>query len=215
MAEIASLQVGEVAPLGPEGVPSGFVKRKVCGAVRVGSLGFEGDAQADLSAHGGLDKAIYGYAAAHYPVWAEEMPQHAAKLVPGGLGENLTIAGLTESDLCVGDVHAIGTALLQACQPRRPCFKLGLSFADDAMPAAFVKSARAGWYYRVVRPGRIAAGDAVALHDRPHPDFPFTRLIGIVNSKKADAAEWARMATLPGLAAQWREHARRMLARSA
>src|SRR5450631_634880 len=123
---LVSVRCGKIAPLGPDGVPSGFVKSAVVGDVAVKEFWLEGDAQADLSVHGGPDKAVYAYAGGHYPARAADLPRHAAKFVPGGLGENLTVADMDESALCVGDVHAIGDAILQVCQPRQPCFKLAL-----------------------------------------------------------------------------------------
>ena len=132
MAAILSVHTGKVAPLGPDGEPSGFVKQRRDGAVAVGALGLDGDAQADLSVHGGPEKAVYAYAADH--------PQHAALFAPGVMGENLAIAGMTEADVCVGDIHRIGSVLLQACQPRQPCFKLGLRFDDAMMVKAMVKA---------------------------------------------------------------------------
>src|SRR5436305_12779557 len=121
---LLSVQTGRVAPLGPEEVPSGIVKTARAGAVTVGPLGLDGDEQAELTVHGGPEKAVYAYAAAHYAAWTDEHPEHQGQLVAGGFGENLTVAGMLERDLCVGDIHRIGTALLQVCQPRQPCFKL-------------------------------------------------------------------------------------------
>jgi MOSC domain-containing protein YiiM len=210
-ATVASLRVGRVAPLGPDGVPSGFVKHAVEGPVTVAMLGLDGDQQADLTVHGGPDKAVYGYAAAHYPAWRTELPRHADRFEAGSMGENLTIAGLDESGICVGDVHAIGSALLQACQPRQPCFKLALHFGDKRMPKAFVKSGRAGWYYRVLRAGAVRSGDAVVLHDRPNPDFAFSRLTEIVYHGGAAPSELKRMAVMTGIAGQWRAMARQLL----
>ena len=208
---LSSVRAGRAAPLGPDGVPSGFVKHDLDGPVAVTPLGLEGDEQADLTVHGGPEKAVYGYAGSHYPLWRAEQPQHAARMVDGAMGENLTITGLEESDICVGDVHAIGTALLQVCQPRQPCFKMALRFEDKRMPKAFVKSGRAGWYYRVLRPGVIERGDAVTLQDRPHPDFAFSRLIEIIYHGRVTAEELARMAAMEGLASQWRNQARAQL----
>lgn len=208
---VSSVRAGKVAPLGPEGVPSGFVKHDLDGAVAVTPQGLEGDQQADLTVHGGPEKAVYGYAAAHYPLWRAEQPKHADRMIDGAMGENLTVAGLEESGICVGDVHAIGTALLQVCQPRQPCFKMALRFDDSRLPKAFVKSGRAGWYYRVLRTGTLARGDAVILQDRPNPDFAFTRLIEIIYHGKVTALELARMAVMDGLASQWRDHARALL----
>ena len=208
---LSSVRAGRAAPLGPDGVPSGFVKHDLDGPVAVTPLGLEGDEQADLTVHGGPEKAVYGYAGSHYPLWRAEQPQHAARMVDGAMGENLTITGLEESGICVGDVHAIGTALLQVCQPRQPCFKMALRFEDKRMPKAFVKSGRAGWYYRVLRPGVIERGDAVTLQHRPHPDFAFSRLIEIIYHGRVTAEELARMAAMEGLASQWRNQARAQL----
>ena len=210
-AILSSVRTGRVAPLGPDGVPSGFVKQAVDGPVAVNPLGLDGDQQADLTVHGGPEKAVYGYAGGHYALWRAEQPQHAARMIEGAMGENLTIAGLDESGICVGDVHAIGTALLQVCQPRQPCFKMALRFEDKRLPKAFVKSGRAGWYYRVLRPGTIARGDAVTLQDRPHPDFAFTRLIQIIYHGRVMPEELERMAAMDGLASQWRDQARAQL----
>jgi MOSC domain-containing protein YiiM len=202
-ASLAAVHTGKVSALGPDGVPSGFVKQARTGAVMAGALGLEGDEIADLSVHGGPDKAVYGYGLDHYPAWAAELPRHAARFGPGAMGENLAIAGMTEADICVGDVHAIGEALLQACQPRQPCFKLALRFDDPMMVKAMVKSRRSGWYYRVLRPGAIRAGDAVRLAARPNPDFAFARLVEIVYARDPSRDELERMAAMEGLARQW------------
>lgn len=199
---LVSVQVGQIAPLGPDGVASGFVKRPVASPVRVGKLNLDGDQQADLRVHGGPDKAVYAYAAANYPLWAQDFPEHAARLTPGVFGENLTIAGLVEADIWVGDVHAIGTARLQVCQPRQPCFKLGLRFDDNRLPRNMVRSGRSGWYYRVLEEGVLSAGDEVRIVERPNPDLPLTRLIDIVYRGQASNEELARIAIAPGVA-EW------------
>jgi MOSC domain-containing protein YiiM len=210
-ARIRSIHVGEIAPLGRNGVPSAFVKHPVAGAIEVTTLGLAGDAQADLRVHGGPEKAVYGYATANYAAWRTEYPRHTALLVPGGFGENLAIDGMTESDLCVGDVHAMGSTLLQVCQPRQPCFKFALRFDDTALPRAMVKNGRAGWYYRVLKTGLISAGDDIVLHDRPNADFPFTRLVELAGRSRATPAELERMAEMEGIAGNWRDMARRQL----
>jgi MOSC domain-containing protein YiiM len=202
-ASLVAVHTGKVAPLGPQGEPSGFVKQARTGAVMAGEMGLEGDEIADLSVHGGPDKAVYGYGMDHYPDWTAEQPRHAARFGPGAMGENLAIAGMTEADICVGDVHRIGDALLQACQPRQPCFKLALRFDDPMMVKAMVKSRRSGWYYRVLRPGAITAGDAVTLQTRPNPDFAFARLVEIVYARDPSREELERMAAMDGLARQW------------
>jgi MOSC domain-containing protein YiiM len=209
---LVSIHVGKVAPLGPEGVPSAFVKRSVQESVNVTPLGLKGDAQADLSVHGGPEKAVYAYSLANYVAWRREYPQHVDLLIPGGFGENLSIDGLQEIDLFAGDVHRIGSSLLQVCQPRQPCFKLALRFDDKLMPKALIRTGRAGWYYRVLEPGVIAPGDSVHLDDRPNPDFPFTRLIELISHGKASYAELERLKDMKGLASAWQLRARETLA---
>jgi MOSC domain-containing protein YiiM len=210
-ARLLSVQTGRAAPLGPDAVPSAFVKTARQGPVAVMRLGLDGDEQADLSAHGGPEKAVYAYAAQHFPQWAQQFPDLAAHFTGGAMGENLTVSGLEESAICVGDVHQAGSALLQVCQPRQPCFKFALRHNNKFLPKAMVKNGFAGWYYRVLREGELQAGDALTLHARPNPDFPFTRLIQIVYHGKATKDEIRRMAELEGLASQWREHAKMLL----
>ncbi len=199
-AFVVSVHIGKVAPLGANKTPSAIVKRAVEGAVAVSPLGLAGDEQADPRVHGGPEKAVYGYATRHYPAWCAEYPQHAALFTPGGVGENLAIDGIDERDICVGDVHAIGSALLQVCQPRQPCFKFALRFDDNRLPRAMVRNGRAGWYYRVLRPGDISAGNRVNLHARPNPDFAFARLVEIVNHGEAARDELLRLARMEGVA---------------
>jgi MOSC domain-containing protein YiiM len=210
---VASIHVGKVAPLGIEGVQSSFVKHATTGPVNVTPLGILGDEQADLRLHGGPDKAVYGYGSSHYAAWREEYPQHGNLLVPGGLGENLAIEGMTEADLCVGDVHGIGTVQLQVCQARQPCFKFALRFNDKSMPKAMIRNGRSGWYYRVLIPGVLSQGDRVVLIERPNPGFAFARLVELTTPGKATRAELEQMRAMPGLALNWQRQAIDRLAR--
>ncbi len=210
---LLSIQVRRVAPLGPKGVPSAYIKHAVHGPVAVTAMGLAGDEQADLRVHGGRDKAVYGYAAAHYGAWARDYPEHFADFVAGGMGENLTIDGMTEADLCVGDVHRIGSATLQLCQPRQPCFKFALRFDDKNLPKAMVRNGRSGWYYRVIEEGVIAPGQVIERIARPNPDFAFARLVEIVNFRDPTRGELEAMAEMDGLADGMRDDARAALGR--
>lgn len=211
MIRLHSLQIGKIAPLGPDQVPSGYVKRPTANRVTVAASGLGGDAIADLSVHGGPEKAIYGYSLAHYNSWKEEHPEHADRLALGAFGENLTIDGLTEADICLGDVHRIGPVLLQVCQPRQPCFKFALFFGDKRMPKAMVRSGRAGWYYRVLEGGTIGAGDTIELAARPQPGFRFSRLVEIVNRGGATREELVALAGMDEVASQVRQAAQASL----
>ena len=206
-ASVLAVHVGRARPLGPEGVPSGFVKTAVPGAVRVRTLGLQGDEQADLRVHGGVDKAVYGYAVSNYPSWRADFPAHATLFAPGGFGENLAIDGLDESGVCIGDVHAIGTARLVVSQPRQPCFKLALRFNDEQLVHAMVGNGRSGWYYRVARVGVVQAGDAVRCVERPNPAWTIARFVAGASRRAFSQSEWAELRSLEGLAQSWRERA--------
>lgn len=207
---VVSVQVGQIAPLGREGVPSGFIKRPVAGPVMVEKLGLVGDQQADLRVHGGADKAVYCYPIEHYAKWAAALPSASALLVPGGFGENLTICGFDEDRVCIGDVVRIGGVTAQVTQPRRPCFKLGLRFGNPRMLGAMVRSGLTGWYLRVLNPGQVEIGASIATLDRPNPAWSIRRLNGLLG-RRGTREEIAELATLRGLAGDLRTSARAAL----
>jgi MOSC domain-containing protein YiiM len=212
IARIASLRVGRIAPLGPDRVASAIIKSAVSGPINAGALGLDGDHQADLSVHGGPEKAIYAYPSARYPNWAGAFPDLATRFVAGAMGENLTVDGMVEDDLCVGDVHAIGGALLQVCQPRQPCFKLALALGESRLGKHMVRTGHSGWYYRVLREGPITVGDELVLTERPNPGFVFPRLVTIVNRGGATLTELQDLAAMQGLASNIGRRAREALA---
>ncbi|MEO1310604.1 MAG: MOSC domain-containing protein [Pseudomonadota bacterium] len=213
---IVGLQVGKVEPLGPDGVPSGIVKRPTADRVRVGTTGIEGDGVADLRVHGGPEKAVYAYPGEHYPRWAEEFPEHAGKWVAGGVGENLTTKGFDETDVRIGDVFRSATGLaLQVAQPRQPCFKFALKFEDESLPQAMLMNGRCGWYFRVLSEGTVAAGDALALEERGPENWTVARFQRLTTiAKKELTPELLReIAKTPSVALNWRRWAEERLAR--
>ena len=192
-----------MARLRPGRVRSGFVKLPVRGPVMVSARGLAGDEQADLTVHGDAAKAVYGYAAESYAVWRASHPQHEVLWRNGGVAENLTLAGLVEEEVCIGDVMQVGSAVLQVTQPREPCFKFALRFADPLLPKAMVANGRSGWYYRVVAPGEIAAGEAVRVIERINPEWPVARMNRFIHAKRRARAEAEELMALPGLAETW------------
>ena len=206
-AAILSVQVGQVAPLGPDAVLSGFRKSPVDGRVAIGRLGLAGDAQADLTVHGGPEKAVYIYPDAHYARWRAELPEHAVLLRAGGFGENLTLSGLDEDTVCIGDVFDIGSARLQVTQFRQPCFKLALHFANRSLPKAMLRSGRSGWYARVLHEGSVGRGDAVLLAARPNPAWSVSRLAHSLLQHAATPDELVELSGTEGLATGWRRAA--------
>jgi MOSC domain-containing protein YiiM len=204
---VVSVQVGQVAPLGPDAVASGFVKSAVTGPVAVWQLGLAGDAQADLRVHGGPDKAVYLYPSEHYASWRRELPKHAAVLVPGGFGENLTTLGLDEDAICLGDALRTGSALLQVTQPRQPCFKLALRFADPRLPRMMLQTGRSGWYARVLEGGVVESLSPIIVAERLNPAWPVSRLARLIARHSATLEDMVELSDLPGLPALWRRTA--------
>jgi len=145
-------------------VQTSIYKEPVTGRVRVDRLNIEGDRQADLTVHGGVEKAVYVYPSEHYEFWRKELPDF--DLPWGAFGENLTVAGLIENDLHIGDRFAIGSAEFVITQPRMPCFKLTIRFGRADMIKRFYRSGRSGFYVAVAKAGEIGAGDAIALLSR-------------------------------------------------
>jgi len=134
-------------------------KTPVTGRVAVRRLNIDGDRQADLTVHGGERKAVYAYPSEHYPPWEVELG--TGPLPWGAFGENLTVSGLLETVVRIGDRLGIGTAILEVTQPRLPCGKLALRCDRPDMPRLFLRSGRSGFYLSVVREGEIGAGDGI------------------------------------------------------
>lgn len=167
---LRSVNLGRAQPLlaGGRKVLSGIGKRAVDGAVAVGRMGLAGDDVADLSVHGGLDKAVYAYPQEHYAFWQAARREHGVSLfdeaLPAGfMGENLTISGLLEQDVYVGDVLQFANVALRVAAPREPCFKFNavMGFAQSAK--LMVLEQRCGWYLSVDTPGSLTAGEAFTL----------------------------------------------------
>lgn len=144
-----------------QAVTTGIYKFPVRQRVKVKKLNIEGDAQADLSVHGGPNKAVYAYPSEHYEYWRHELP--GVEMPWGAFGENLTLTGLLESDAHIGDRFRVGTAILMLTQPRLPCYKLGIRFGRRDMPERFLSSRRTGFYFAVVEEGEVGEGDGVEL----------------------------------------------------
>jgi len=140
-------------------IMTGIFKKPVEGLVYASKYNLTGDGQADLENHGGVDKAIYAYSYDHYPYWERKLNRHDFDY--GQFGENLTVSGLDESMLCVGDQLQAGEAIVVITQPRVPCFKLGIRFADKLMPKKFMQAALTGIYLKVVKEGYLQAGDDI------------------------------------------------------
>lgn len=211
VVRIASIQVGLPRQLGtadaadPMDQPwtSGIVKTSVLGPVTVGKLNLEGDGQADLVHHGGPDKAVLAYSAGHYRSWRNELG--IDQLHHGAFGENLTIQGLAEPDVCIGDIWRANDVLFQVSQPRQPCWKLGRRWRRADLPKRVVSTGRSGWYLRVLQEGTIESGSAMTLEERLYPQWTVTHTATLMYGKQADREAVAALAELEVLAASWRD----------
>ena len=165
-AQLVSVNVGlpRDVPWKNLEVSTGIFKEPVAGRIAVRKLNLDGDRQADLSAHGGPNKAVYAYPSEHYPFWKKELARD--DLSWAGFGENLTTEGLSEETLCIGDRLRIGSALLVVTQPRIPCFKLAIRIGRDDILKRFLASGRSGFYFAVMEEGDLAAGDQIQIEHR-------------------------------------------------
>jgi MOSC domain-containing protein YiiM len=167
---IVSVNVGPAREIGKSRgrkVRSAILKKPVAGPVVVRRLNLEGDGQADLTVHGGEEKAVYAYPSEHYEYWKEMFP--LMDMPCGSFGENLTTEGLLEEAVHIGDRLGIGSAEFAVTRPRLPCYKLGMRFGTAKMVRLFLESKRTGFYLKVTREGQIEAGDEIRLVS-VHPD---------------------------------------------
>jgi len=170
-------------------------------AVFVGTMNISGDEQADLSVHGGFDKAVYAYPTDHWSWWEKEK---GLSCKPGSFGENLTLEGADESDVAIGDQFRWGDAILEIAQPRGPCFKLGIHTGRPDVPQAMTLSGRCGWYLRVLHEGHAPVSNThfvrVAANGGPSVREAF---LAVVDPRASEDLR-RRIFAAPGLAESWR-----------
>jgi MOSC domain-containing protein YiiM len=186
-------------------VTTAIWKRPVAGRIEVSGVNLAGDDQADRRVHGGVDKAVYAYAGEDLDWWTTDL---GFPLEPGTFGENLTVRGLPVNDAIIGELWRVGTALLEVAEPRVPCYKLGIRMGDPEFPRRFAAAGRPGAYLRIVRPGTVAAGDAVQIVHRPGHRLSVGDVAAIYH---ADHSQLARLLEVPELSGSWQRWARRQL----
>jgi MOSC domain-containing protein YiiM len=206
---VASVQVGTPRTVGTpdaedrmeRAFTSAIWKSPVRGPVFASALGLAGDAVANTKVHGGVDQALLMYAAAHYPLWRAELGR---ELSFGAFGENLTVDGLDESSVCIGDLLQIGTLTLEVSQPRQPCATLARRHQVPDMIAIVRGNGRSGWYLRVKTEGRIEAGQTIQLAERPNPSWTVRRAALAYQAREREPASAADLAQCQGLSQAWR-----------
>jgi MOSC domain-containing protein YiiM len=183
-------------------VLTGIFKSPVAAALPVRRLNINGDAQADLTVHGGPDKAVYAYPSEHYGPWREQLGR---ELTPGNFGENLTTEGLLEDAVHIGDEFRVGTARLVVTQPRLPCFKLGIRFDDPGMVKTFLQAGKPGIYFAVLEEGAVGPGDPIERLAEDKSRITVAEMFRLVLDRDPDPAALRRLLGVPSLAAVWRK----------
>jgi MOSC domain-containing protein YiiM len=185
-------------------VKTGIFKTPTNGRVRVRTLNLDGDRQADLSVHGGPDKAIYVYPSEHYDYWRSEFPN--MELPWGMFGENLTTTGLLEGAVNVGDTFRIGSAVAMVTQPRVPCYKLAAKFGREDIVKRFLAGGRSGFYLKVVQEGEVGAGDAIELMSRDDHAVTVADVANLYRDGTDQVSLLQHVVQVEALPENWRDH---------
>jgi MOSC domain-containing protein YiiM len=181
---------------------TGICKTPVPGPLNLTEYGFEGDGVGNLNYHGGMDKAVCVYSLGHYPYWEKLL---SIKLPEAAFGENVTVSGLHEDEVCIGDIYQAGTALRQVSQPGQPCGTLSLRYGRDDMIKLVRDSGLTGFYFRVLRTGRVKKGDKLQLKKRDNNLVTVTYANSIYHHRKTDCDGIERVLGVNALSASWRK----------
>ena len=174
-------------------------------ARRVKVNGFEGDDQADKRVHGGPDKAVHLYPTSHYAKLAAQFPDAASLMVLGSMGENIATPNLDEHDVHLGDVWQLGTALIQACQPRNPCWKIDERFGADGMALFIDQHLLTGWYWRVLQTGIVNPTDTLVLHEAASDAPTLHQAMTLWREHRPSLDELSVLSETPGIAKVWQD----------
>jgi MOSC domain-containing protein YiiM len=174
-------------------ITTAIFKDPVKGPVKLRKINLDGDKQADLTVHGGVDKAVYSYPAEHYDYWRKQYPN--IDIIWGMFGENFTTTGLIEDTTNIGDQIQIGSAKLVAAQPRMPCYKLGVRFGFMEIIRRFLSSGRPGIYFKVLKQGEVNTGDKIEIIERDKNNVTVKDIVRLyINRDHVDNIETMRRA---------------------
>ncbi|CCN83493.1 putative Molybdenum cofactor sulfurase/Pyruvate kinase [Vibrio nigripulchritudo SFn27] len=207
---VTSLLTGKVSSI-TEGVTSGIDKHPVDTRHWVNLLGLVGDEQADKRYHGGVEKALHAYASEHYERWVAKLGDAPRFHQIGAFGENLSTQGLDEDTICLGDIYQIGECLVEVSQGRMPCWKLNVRFDRPDMSLLLQETLWTGWYFRILREGHIEAGDDIYLTERPFPEWPLSKVTGLIFTGCMEEEALQSLLNAP-LVNSWRKLVERRLA---
>jgi MOSC domain-containing protein YiiM len=196
---------------GKKELVTGICKRPVAGAVFLSKQGFEGDGVGDRMHHGGKDKAVCVYSLDHYPYWESKL---GITMPTAAFGENLSVAGMHENDVCIGDVYRIGTAEVQVSQPRQPCGTLAARVGRTDFVKMVVDLGRTGFYYKVLMEGMVQAGDAIALIERDVRAVSIAFANHIFHHDPRNRGGIEKVLAVPALSDSWQKSFRELLSKA-
>jgi len=209
--KVLSVNVGRPREVDWNGkmVRTSIFKSPVQGGVIARKLNLDGDEQSDLTVHGGVDKAVYAYPSEHYSFWHQKLP--GMDLPWGAFGENLTIEGLREATLHIGDHLRIGSGEFVVTQPRMPCFKLGIRFGRPDIIKQFLRSGLSGFYLAVIKEGEVAAGDSIELTSGNPEGVTVADIVALYGTDAPNQDLLRRAAGTAALPESWKEYFRKRL----
>ena len=199
-------------PHGRGTVSTGIFKEPVGGRIRLRKTNLDGDGQADLENHGGIDRAAYAYSIENYDHWRHELGRN--EFAFGQFGENFTVEGMMEDDIHIGDVFRVGEALVEVTQPRPPCFKLGIKMGMAGFPKLFLASGRVGFYLRVLEEGEVGAGDMFERTGRDPEQVTVREMSRLLFFEPENLEVAKRALRVRALSPGWRDSFRERLAKA-
>ncbi|WP_113964888.1 MOSC and FAD-binding oxidoreductase domain-containing protein [Mycobacterium shimoidei] len=205
MARLVSVNVGlpQDVQWRDKTVHTGIWKAPVAGPVMVRRLNIDGDGQGDLAGHGGEQRAVLVYQTESYDYWKAQLNRD--DLQPAHFGENFTVTGLSDSDVCIGDRYRVGEAEFEVTQPRVTCFRVGMRLGEPEMPNLLVAHHRPGFYFRVITEGRVQAGDAIVLTRRGPRQLSVADVDALLYLPDRDVARLRQAVDIPALSPGWQQ----------
>ncbi len=206
---IESIQVGTPKTIAPDWT-SAIFKQPVDGLIELSKTNLAGDKQADLSVHGGPDKAVNVYAIEHYAYWNQRARFSLRKRIQlpephnGAFGENFTVSGLHENEVCIGDTYEVGSTIVQVSQPRQPCWKLARKFNQPKLPFWVQDTSKTGWYFRVLQEGHVERMNSFKLLERNNPQWSIMRANQLMYQKNKDATQIKSILECKELSDSWK-----------
>ncbi|HEQ3528744.1 MOSC domain-containing protein [Bacillus thuringiensis serovar kyushuensis] len=202
--QLLSLNIGlpKEVIYGGKVIHTGINKKQVKEPVYLSFVKFNGDGQADLVHHGGVDKAVCVYTGDHYPYWEKELNQD---LVYGAFGENITVSGMREEDVCIGDMFELGEAIVQVTQPRQPCFKLAKKYNIPKLPLYFQETGYTGFYFRVLKEGWVSSVDTLKSLQSDPKGVSIAFANRIMHKEKQNIEGVKRILEVNALSSSWRK----------